>query len=161
MKLNKHVSSDRSKSRKRHFSAPSHIRCVPPGIYFGDTKTIVSADAAWCPLPSPRSSEPSMELGPCLWGKMTRFRYVLSFVLLHLQISYLIVTNFRLQEDTTRASRWARSSSATERSSKQQNSEAAGIIFQWFKFSFMENTWLTSQTPKRNWSIQRIFRFML
>merc|ERR1719348_2503577 len=26
MKLNKHVSSDRSKSRKRHFSAPSHIR---------------------------------------------------------------------------------------------------------------------------------------
>ena len=29
MKLNKHVSSDRSKSRKRHFSAPSHIRCVP------------------------------------------------------------------------------------------------------------------------------------
>merc|ERR1712004_333488 len=25
-KLNKHVSSDRSKSRKRHFSAPSHIR---------------------------------------------------------------------------------------------------------------------------------------
>ena len=28
MKLNKHVSSDRSKSRKRHFSAPSHIRYV-------------------------------------------------------------------------------------------------------------------------------------
>ena len=28
MKLNKHVSSDRSKSRKRHFSAPSHIRFV-------------------------------------------------------------------------------------------------------------------------------------
>merc|ERR1712228_354630 len=26
MKLNKHVSSDRSKSRKRHFTAPSHIR---------------------------------------------------------------------------------------------------------------------------------------
>merc|ERR550517_1225012 len=26
MKLNKHVSSDRSKSRKRHFSAPSHVR---------------------------------------------------------------------------------------------------------------------------------------
>ena len=26
MKLNKHVTSDRSKSRKRHFSAPSHIR---------------------------------------------------------------------------------------------------------------------------------------
>ena len=26
MKLNKNVSSDRSKSRKRHFSAPSHIR---------------------------------------------------------------------------------------------------------------------------------------
>merc|ERR1712096_179403 len=26
MKLNKHVSNDRSKSRKRHFSAPSHIR---------------------------------------------------------------------------------------------------------------------------------------
>merc|ERR1712110_310608 len=26
MKLNKHGSSDRSKSRKRHFSAPSHIR---------------------------------------------------------------------------------------------------------------------------------------
>ena len=29
MKLNKHVSSDRSKSRKRHFSAPSHIRWGP------------------------------------------------------------------------------------------------------------------------------------
>ena len=29
MKLNKHVSSDRSKSRKRHFSAPSHVRSVP------------------------------------------------------------------------------------------------------------------------------------
>merc|ERR1719213_403506 len=26
MKLNKHVTSDRSKSRKRHFTAPSHIR---------------------------------------------------------------------------------------------------------------------------------------
>merc|ERR1711892_588515 len=26
MKLNKHVSSDRGKARKRHFSAPSHIR---------------------------------------------------------------------------------------------------------------------------------------
>merc|ERR1712131_410625 len=26
MKLNKHVTSDRSKSRKRHFSAPSHFR---------------------------------------------------------------------------------------------------------------------------------------
>ena len=26
MKLNKHVSSDRGKSRKRHFTAPSHIR---------------------------------------------------------------------------------------------------------------------------------------
>ena len=26
MKLNKFVSSDRSKSRKRHFTAPSHIR---------------------------------------------------------------------------------------------------------------------------------------
>lgn len=26
MKFNKHVTSDRSKNRKRHFSAPSHIR---------------------------------------------------------------------------------------------------------------------------------------
>lgn len=26
MKFNKHVTSDRSKNRKRHFTAPSHIR---------------------------------------------------------------------------------------------------------------------------------------
>ena len=29
MKLNKNVSSDRSKTRKRHFSAPSHVRWGP------------------------------------------------------------------------------------------------------------------------------------
>ena len=42
MKLNKHVSSDRSKSRKRHFSAPSHIRWA---IFFTLNMTFQKARA--------------------------------------------------------------------------------------------------------------------
>ena len=35
MKLNKNVSSDRSKSRKRHFGAPSHVRWVLLEVLLG------------------------------------------------------------------------------------------------------------------------------
>ena len=42
-----------------------------------DDNTLISLDAVWCLLHCPKSSELSMEWGPCLWGKMMRFRCVL------------------------------------------------------------------------------------
>ena len=75
MKFNPFVTSDRSKNRKRHFNAPSHIR-----------RKIMSS-----PLSKERKDR-STTFNPCPSERMMKFRYV-SVFRSSCQISCTLLTN--------------------------------------------------------------------